>query len=44
MIENPVQKLRRRDAVLDAARSAIELLVAGDGDWRAHLPDILAAL
>ncbi|MGY1709457.1 GAF domain-containing protein [Geodermatophilus sp. SYSU D00758] len=43
MTEPPAQELQRRDAILDAARSATERLLDGDGDWRTHLPGILAA-
>ncbi|SFK91605.1 GAF domain-containing sensor histidine kinase [Geodermatophilus ruber] len=43
MTESPVQELRRRDAILDAARSATERFLDGDGDWRAHLHEILGA-
>ncbi|WP_199522172.1 response regulator transcription factor [Geodermatophilus marinus] len=44
MTEGPAQELRRRDAVLDAARSATELFLDGDGDRRAHLPEIQGRL
>ncbi len=43
MTEDPVEELRRRDAILDAARSATEVLLGGDGEWRARLHEILAA-
>jgi signal transduction histidine kinase len=39
----PVQELQRRDAILDAARSATERFLTGDGGWREHLPEVLAA-
>ncbi|MGY1631493.1 histidine kinase [Geodermatophilus sp. SYSU D01186] len=43
MTGTPDQELLRRDAILDAARSATERLLGADDGWRRHLPEILGA-
>jgi GAF domain-containing protein len=37
------QELRRRDAILDAARFAAERFLEAAGDWRDELPEVLAS-
>ncbi|TFV61653.1 GAF domain-containing protein [Geodermatophilus sp. DF01-2] len=43
MTESPSRELLRRDAILDAARSATERLLDGEGEWRQQLHEILGA-